>query len=577
MTIDNLNELTNLKGESLLVVRSGNVDYRYPISSLIQNLLYNPTVGNTSLGASSLPFEYAYITNLTVGGSLFVSGTTALTGLLTANGGISTGKINTSTLCTTDLAVLDSLTVNENSTLNGEVIIKSNVTLEADAIGSLEPLKLTSPKLIASTSVSSPDICVSNILEEVPNQGITLKNNLTQADSLWVSSSLFKGALTSKDSDGKLKLYIDGTNEINFGGTQDSHDSIYFGKTSQDKTKVPSTYIFGSTEAGTATLKAKTLNCDDSITTPELEVSTKASIKELEVTSASRFEDSIKVDKNVTALKFIGALEGNASTATQWEKSFTLKITSDASDSVITGSRSFKGSELLDEKDTSKGNGTTLDLTVKEATTSTKGLLSASDKKKLDTLDDYRAIANTWSKKQAFTANGVVEASSSYGAGTLNVTGGIIASSGIKGSKVYNAVWNDLADCIPVDGDCELIYGYCYCFDGNKYYRSHKYLDDGIIGIHSDTYGMHMGYKRGLKQMNVAVAGFALAFVDKEYAPGTALTCGENGYLTEILREDRIEHPEKIVATYWKKENEEYWGSDKEKVKVGGRVWVRIR
>lgn len=191
---------------------------------------------------------------------------------------------------------------------------------------------------------------------------------------------------------------------------------------------------------------------------------------------------------------------------------------------------------------------------------------------------DYRGKANTWSAVNTFSASSTVSASSGSGSGTINITaGGLWAAGGICGNKVYNAVWNDLADCIPVDDDCETEPGYCYCFDGEKYYKSSKYLDDGIIGIYSDTYGMHMGYKPDLKQIPIAVAGFALAYVDKEYPVGTPLTCTENGYLTKIEKSDKIEWPEKIIATYWKNEPEEYWGDKDNKIKVNGRKWVKIR
>lgn len=150
-------------------------------------------------------------------------------------------------------------------------------------------------------------------------------------------------------------------------------------------------------------------------------------------------------------------------------------------------------------------------------------------------------------------------------------------SATVTAGMVKGAVWNDLSDSIPVDDDCILEHGYCYCFDGKKYTKSSKYLDDGIIGIHSDTYGFKMGHEEGKKKMDVAVSGFVLAYVDKDYKPGTPLTCTENGYLTEIKKEDKIEYPEKIVATYWKDEPSEEWGSDDKKVKVNGRKWVKIK
>lgn len=189
---------------------------------------------------------------------------------------------------------------------------------------------------------------------------------------------------------------------------------------------------------------------------------------------------------------------------------------------------------------------------------------------------DLRQMENTWSEKQTITAAGDVTSGSTSGALTVSA-GGIYAASGIKSNTgVYNAVWNDLADCIPVDDECKVEPGYCYCFDGEKYYKSTKYLDEGIVGIDSDTYGMNMGRKPGLNQMDVAVAGFVLAYVDKEYKPGTPLTCTENGYLTEIKKEDKIEYPERIVATYWKSEPADEWGSNSRKVKVNGRKWVKV-
>ena len=155
--------------------------------------------------------------------------------------------------------------------------------------------------------------------------------------------------------------------------------------------------------------------------------------------------------------------------------------------------------------------------------------------------------------------------------------GGIISEKYMYGAKIFNSVWNDLADCIPVNKEAVIEPGYCYCFDGEKYYKSTKYLEKGIIGIESDTYGMHMGSKPGVKQMDVAVSGFALAYVDKEYESGTPLTCTENGYLTEIAKQDKIEYPERIVGTYWKPEPNEEWGSSDRKVKVNGRHWIKIK
>lgn len=194
------------------------------------------------------------------------------------------------------------------------------------------------------------------------------------------------------------------------------------------------------------------------------------------------------------------------------------------------------------------------------------------------TIVDFRQTENSWAQKQTIDVNDGMITSGSITTGALTVSkGGIYAKSGItSGTAVYNAVWNDLADCIPVDDECRVEPGYCYCFDGKRYYKSTKYLDEGIVGIDSDTYGMNMGHKPNLNQMDVAVAGFALAYVDKEYKPGTPLTCAENGYLTKIKLRDKLRYPERIVATYWKSEPADEWGSDDRRVKVNGRKWVKV-
>ena len=165
-------------------------------------------------------------------------------------------------------------------------------------------------------------------------------------------------------------------------------------------------------------------------------------------------------------------------------------------------------------------------------------------------------------------------ASTSTTTGAVKISGGLGVVGNIYGGSVYNAVWNDIADCIEVD--CELEAGYCYSFDGEHYYKSNEYMDMGCIGIHSDTAGFHVG-KKGGNEMEVAIGGFVLAYVDKEYKVGTPLTCTKDGMLTEIKLADKRDYPERVLATYWKSEPNEEWGSDTKKVNVNGRKWVKIK
>lgn len=85
-----------------------------------------------------------------------------------------------------------------------------------------------------------------------------------------------------------------------------------------------------------------------------------------------------------------------------------------------------------------------------------------------------------------------------------------------------------------------------------------------------------MGQKDEGKELIASIGGFVLAYVDKEYPSGTPLTCTENGYLTELLKDDLSCNSYKVHATYWKPEFNEEWGVGT-KVKVSGRHWVKVR
>ena len=159
----------------------------------------------------------------------------------------------------------------------------------------------------------------------------------------------------------------------------------------------------------------------------------------------------------------------------------------------------------------------------------------------------------------------------------LQVVGASRFIGALSATKVYHAVWNDISDAIEVQDTLKTSPGYCYFFDGKEYHRTDKYCQKGIIGIHSDTAGSVLGRKGKHKELDISVGGFVLAYVDKEYAPGTPLTSASNGRLTKMSLISRILHPERLVATYWKKETNKEWGDESHKVEVNGRHWVKVR
>lgn len=136
---------------------------------------------------------------------------------------------------------------------------------------------------------------------------------------------------------------------------------------------------------------------------------------------------------------------------------------------------------------------------------------------------------------------------------------------------VHNAVWNDLADCIEVPEDTDLEFGYCYSWSGDKVEKSSR-KSKNCIGIHSNTAGLFMGEKP-VKTIQAAVAGFVLAHMDKAYLEGTPLTWGDDGKLVKCGVVERILHPERVIATFYKKETQKTWHG----VEVHDRHWVKVR
>lgn len=171
----------------------------------------------------------------------------------------------------------------------------------------------------------------------------------------------------------------------------------------------------------------------------------------------------------------------------------------------------------------------------------------------------------------------MVEAGGNVGIGTsqpdsdmkLDVNGEI------RGTRVWNSVWNDIADYQLLDD--ELIFGKCYFDTRSGAKVCHQRCQQSVIGIATDTFGFGVGQNLHEKEVPVAVAGWVLAFVDKEYDCGVPLTNDENGMLTEMTLEEKQQYPERLVAIYKKKEPAKHWGDAHEKIEVNNRHWVKVK
>lgn len=140
--------------------------------------------------------------------------------------------------------------------------------------------------------------------------------------------------------------------------------------------------------------------------------------------------------------------------------------------------------------------------------------------------------------------------------------------------RVYNAVWNDYAEFRKADTE----EAGRVVIEGNfgVMAKSTQRLQAGA-SIISDTYGHAMGETDECKTP-IAVAGRVLAYPyegRESYPLGAAVCSGPNGTISLMTREEIREYPERIVGTVSEIPDYEEWGQ--EKVKVNGRIWIKVK
>jgi hypothetical protein len=160
----------------------------------------------------------------------------------------------------------------------------------------------------------------------------------------------------------------------------------------------------------------------------------------------------------------------------------------------------------------------------------------------------------------------------------MSLSGDLTVSGDITGERVFNAVYNDIAEFRALADGTPLEFGKCYIDTLSGLVLSDVFCQKGIAGVSSDTYGFALGKASG-NMVPLALAGWVLAKVDQEYEIGTPLTCTEDGVLTEITRDHKLEYPERIVATYQHKPEDTHWQPSPKlpAIEISGRAWVKIK
>ena len=146
--------------------------------------------------------------------------------------------------------------------------------------------------------------------------------------------------------------------------------------------------------------------------------------------------------------------------------------------------------------------------------------------------------------------------------------------SAVYADKVYNAVWNDYAECRKAE---TLEPGRVVVEDASGEMKiSTERLQPGA-NIISDTYGTCMGETDECKTP-IAVAGRVLAYTYEDrnsYPLGAAVCAAPNGTVSLMTREEIREYPERIIGTVSEIPNYEIWGSGN--VVVNNRIWIKVQ
>jgi len=105
--------------------------------------------------------------------------------------------------------------------------------------------------------------------------------------------------------------------------------------------------------------------------------------------------------------------------------------------------------------------------------------------------------------------------------------------------QIYNAVYNDYADSLPLLEGQIKVPGKAYCVNSQgKAYICDRRGAINTIGICSNVYGYCCG-QDGEGFVEIGVAGWVPALCDKQtYLPGTRLIANESGLLTEALTDE---------------------------------------
>lgn len=161
-----------------------------------------------------------------------------------------------------------------------------------------------------------------------------------------------------------------------------------------------------------------------------------------------------------------------------------------------------------------------------------------------------------------------------------NTVSSLTVNGTVNAYQVYNAVWNDYAECRQ-SSEIEPGRVITETYNGNMELATQRLMP--ACKVISDTYGSLMG-KSETAQTPIAVAGRVLVYPYKEreaYHLGDAVCSAPDGTVDIMSREEIRDYPERIIGTVSEIPNYEIWyAGGKEQpieISVNGRIWIYVR
>ena len=145
----------------------------------------------------------------------------------------------------------------------------------------------------------------------------------------------------------------------------------------------------------------------------------------------------------------------------------------------------------------------------------------------------------------------------------------------VSNNVLFGAAWNDYAEYRKCNEKIEP--GRCIIENGDgSLSLSTKRMQSGAE-IVSDTFGFAIGKTAGC-DTPIAVSGRVLAYMYedlKNIKIGAPVCSGPNGTVSQMTTHEARKYPWLIIGTISSIPTEEEWGENK--IKVNGRVWIRVR